>query len=38
MSVRYRHGGEERKRFARTYAEARAIKQTVERGGTGRGL
>lgn len=28
--VRYRHGGGERKRFARTYAEARAIKQTVE--------
>jgi len=28
--VRYRHGGEERKRFARTYAEARAIKQDVE--------
>jgi len=28
--VRYRHGSEERKRFARTYAEARAIKQSVE--------
>jgi integrase len=28
--VRYRHGGEERKRFAQTYAEARAIKQSLE--------
>src|ERR1035437_10537480 len=28
--VRYRHGGEERKRFARTYAEARAVKQDLE--------
>jgi integrase len=28
--VRYRHQGEERKRYARTYEEARSIKQAVE--------
>jgi hypothetical protein len=27
--VRYRHRGEERKRFARTYAEARDLKATI---------
>src|SRR2546421_7793751 len=28
--VRYRHQGEERERFARTYDEARSIKQALE--------